>query len=166
MKVILNRWSRVLAVCLCGLARLQAQAGDAATVTGTVVDVAGKGIPAAAVSVRNESTGTARQTTSGTDGKFSIAGLPVGAYSIEASAPSFASSRRTGVRLAAGGTEDVSLSLNVGELSQTVTVEGTISVAAETAPSQSTLDACSAKSESARSSCRTSLRRWRITPSC
>jgi len=147
MKTALNRWTRVLAVGLCSLVRLQAQTGAAATVTGTIVDVAGKGIPTAAVSVRNESSGAARQVTTGADGKFSVTALPVGAYSIEASAPSFASSRRTGIRLAAGGTEDVSIALNVGELSQTVTVEGTVSVAAEMAPSQSTLDARSAKSE-------------------
>jgi iron complex outermembrane recepter protein len=150
MKVVLNRLSRVtrvLAVCLCGLVRLQAQPGDAATVTGTVLDVAGKAIPNAVVSIRNESTGSARQLVSGTDGKFFVTGLPVGMYSVEASAPSFATSRRTGVKLAAGGTENVSISLNVGELSQTVTVEGTVSVAAEMAPSQSTLEARSAKSE-------------------
>ena len=147
MKAVLDRWTRVLAVCLCGLVRLQAQTGDAATVTGTVVDVSGKPVPTAAVSVRNESSGAARRVTSGADGKFSVTGLPVGTYSIEASAPSFASSRRTGVKLAAGATEDVSIALNVGELSQTVTVEGTVSVAAEMAPSQSTLDARSAKSE-------------------
>src|ERR1035438_2502144 len=133
MKAVLNRWGRVL-VCLCGLARLQAQGGDAANVIGTVVDVSRKAIPTAAVSVRNESTGAARQVTSGADGKFSVTGLPAGTYSIEASAPSFATSRRTGVKLAAGATGDVSIALNVGELSQTVTVEGTVSVAAEMAP--------------------------------
>ncbi len=136
----------VFAVCIFGLVRLQAQSGDA-TVTGTVLDVAGKGIPNAAVSVRSEATGSARQTTSGTDGRFSVNGLAPGTYSIEASAPSFASSRRSGVKLEAGKTENVGIALNVGELSQTVTVEGTVSVAAEMAPSQSTLDARSAKSE-------------------
>src|ERR1019366_5244140 len=118
---------RVLAVCLCGFVRLQAQTGDAATVTGTVLDVAGKGIPSAAVSVKNEATGAARMAMTATDGTFSVTGLPVGTYSIEASAPSFAGSRRTGVKLAAGGSENVAISLNVGELSQTVTVEGTVS---------------------------------------
>ena len=147
MNTVLKPWMRVLAVCLCGFVRLQAQAGDAATVTGTVLDVARKAIPVAAVSVKNEANGSARQTTSGTDGRFSVTGLPVGVYSIEVTAPSFATSRRTGLKLAAGATENVSISLNVGELSQTVTVEGTISVAAETAPSQSTLEARSAKSE-------------------
>src|ERR1035441_4127407 len=68
MKAVLDRWTRVLAVCLCGLVRLQAQTGDAATVTGTVVDVSGKPVPTAAVSVRNESSGAGRRVTSGADG--------------------------------------------------------------------------------------------------
>src|ERR1039458_2898511 len=97
MKAVLIRWCLVLAVCSCGLLRLQAQAGDAAAVTGTVLDVAGKGIPNAAVSVRNESTGAVRMAMSSSDGKFSVTGLPVGTYSIEVSAPSFATSRRAGV---------------------------------------------------------------------
>lgn len=147
MNSVLRHWSRVLAACLCGLISLQGQTGEGATVTGTVLDVAGKGIPTAVVSVRNEANGSVRQTTSGADGKFSVAAVPAGVYSIEVSAPSFATSRRTGLRLAAGGTENVSIALNVGELSQTVTVEGTVSVAAEMAPSQSTLEARSAKSE-------------------
>src|SRR5713226_6700164 len=105
MNAVLSRYSRVLAVCFCGVVRLHAQPGDTATVTGTVLDVAGKAIPGAAVSVRNESTSAARQITSATDGKFSVTGLPVGTYSIEVSAPSFASSRRSGLKLAAGGTE-------------------------------------------------------------
>lgn len=146
MRGLVNRWFRVFAVCVCGIVGLHAQATDA-TVSGSVLDVAGKGIPGAAVSVRNEATNSARQTVSAADGKFSVADLPAGTYSIEVSAPSFASSRRTGVKLAAGGAESVSIALNVGELSQTVTVEGTVSVAAEMAPSQSTLEARSAKSE-------------------
>jgi iron complex outermembrane receptor protein len=147
MNAVLHRYSRVLAVCLCGVVRLNAQSVDAATLAGTVLDVAGKAIPNAAVSVRNESTGAARQAMSATDGKFSVTGLPVGTYSIEVYAPSFASSHRTGIKLAAGVTESVTMALNVGELSQTVTVEGAVSVAAEMAPSQSTLEARSAKSE-------------------
>lgn len=145
------RRSSVLPALACFLlctAALQAQSPDmAATVAGTVLDVAGKPIPNAAVSVKNESTGTTHQTPTGADGKFSVTGLPEGVYTIEASSPSFATSRRTGLKLAASGSENVTLSLNVGELFQTVTVEGTVSVAAELAPSQSTLEARSAKSE-------------------
>jgi iron complex outermembrane recepter protein len=120
---------------------------NTATVTGTVLDVAGKPIPNAAVAVKNESSGSPRNVVANQDGKFAVPGLPAGVYTIEASAPSFASSRRTGVKLAANGSENVTISLNVGELAQSITVEGTVSVAAETAPSQNTLDATSARSE-------------------
>ena len=74
--------------------------------------------------VKNEANGVTRQTPSGADGKFSVSGLPAGNYSIEVSAPSFATSHRSGLKLAAGATENISMALNVGELSQTVTVEG------------------------------------------
>jgi iron complex outermembrane receptor protein len=147
MNNALIRGCRVLAVCLCGFLTLHAQSPETAAVTGTVLDVAGKPIPSAAVSVKNEANGVTRQAPSGADGKFSVSGLPAGTYSIEVSAPSFATSRRSGLKLAAGSTENISMALNVGELSQTVTVEGAISVAAEMAPSQSTLEARSAKSE-------------------
>src|SRR5438552_16418300 len=96
-------WSRLLIMCLYGSFRLFAQSTDA-TVSGTVLDVAGKGIPNAAVTARNESNGAAHQAASAIDGKFSITGLPAGVYSLEVSAPSFTSSRRTGLKLAAGAT--------------------------------------------------------------
>jgi iron complex outermembrane receptor protein len=151
MNAVLNCWRRALAVVVCVFlcaTGLQAQSdAGAVTVGGTVLDVAGKPIANAAVTVKNEATGLVRGAVTGSNGRFSVTGLPAGVYSVEASAPSFATSRRTGLKLAAGGTEDIGLSLNIGELSQTVTVEGTISVAAELAPSQSTLEARSAKSE-------------------
>jgi iron complex outermembrane receptor protein len=130
-----------LAVC----APLQAQDSGGA-LAGTVSDVTGKAIPGASVSVRNESTGAPKTVLTDPEGKFSVGGLVDGVYTVEASAPSFASSRRTGVRLA-GKTEGISLSLNVSELAQSITVEGTVSVAAEMSPSQNTLEARSAKSE-------------------
>src|SRR5258707_6392904 len=109
---------RVLAVlcaalCLALGAPLEAQSADG-TASGTVADVAGKPIAGAAVSVKSESAGAVRQATTDTEGKFSVSGLPEGLYTIEASAPSFATSRRTGVKLAQGGTDSISMSLNVG----------------------------------------------------
>ena|SRR5689334_24713531 len=61
---------------------------------GTVLDVTGRPIPGATVTVRNESSGVSRLATGDSEGKFSVEGLPDGTYTIEASAPSFASSRR------------------------------------------------------------------------
>ncbi len=146
----LYRLSRgfVLSACALYLAAgaLHAQEGTA-SIAGAVLDVAGKGIPGAAVSVRNDSNGSLKMVATDQEGKFSVSGLGEGTYSVEASAPSFTTSRRAGLKLAAGASQNVSLTLNIGELAQSITVEGAVSVAAETSPSQNTLEARSAKSE-------------------
>jgi iron complex outermembrane receptor protein len=136
----------MLAMALCGAVSAQ-QSPNAGAISGRVIDTSKAPIPNAAVSVRNEAGGSPRVVPTDTDGKFSISGLPDGVYTIEAAAPSFTSSRRTGIHVAGGPVENISISLNVGELAQNITVEGAVSVAAETAPSQNTLDALSARSE-------------------
>src|SRR5262249_55223191 len=130
--------ARFLPLLLTAVAALAQSGAESGSIAGSVLDVSGKPIPAAVVSVKNESTGAPRAVVAAQEGKFSLAGLPAGPYTVEASAPSFASSRRNGVKVAAKDTATVSLSLNVGELAQSITVEGAVSVAAETAPSQNT----------------------------
>ena len=145
-----NAFTLCLCVFLCALgsATLYAQSGDnSATLSGSVLDVTGRAIANAAISVTNEAGGTAHQTTADGEGKFSITGLPEGSYMVVAAAPSFSISRRTGVKLTAGKPETISMSLDVSELAQSITVEGSVSIAAEMAPSQNTLEARSAKSE-------------------
>jgi iron complex outermembrane receptor protein len=123
---------------------LRAQATG--TIQGVITDVANKSIPQAVVSVRNDATGNPKMITTNMEGKFSLS-VPEGSYSVEVSAPSFVPSRRTGIKVAASQSVDVSMSLNISELSQSITVEGSVALAAATAPSQNTLDAHSAHSE-------------------
>ena len=144
-----NPGQALLIVCALWLlagASVHAQS-DAGTLSGMVGDVTGRPIPNAMVAVMNEASGARRNVVTDPDGKFSVSSLPAGVYTVEASAPSFASSRRTGIKMGASGQESISMSLNVSELAQSITVEGAVSVAAETAPSQNTLDALSARSE-------------------
>jgi iron complex outermembrane receptor protein len=72
--------------------------------------------------------------------------VPPGMYKVEVTATGFGQGVRD-VQLAAGGAEDLSITLSVASQSQTVTVEATASVAAQLAPSGNTLDATSAKTE-------------------
>lgn len=142
---VLRRWPYVSVFAVLGLtAVLSAQ--QTGSITGSVSDVTGKPIPDAGLTLKNESGGAPTRATADTEGKFSFAKLANGSYTIEASAPSFSTVRRTGVPVA-GGTANLSLSLNVSELAQSITVEGAVSVAAETAPSQNSLDTHSARSE-------------------
>src|SRR5579871_1869495 len=154
MRGVISRWSRVLPGCVCvlffaaGLIPLRAQqnAGVAA-LTGTVVDPAGNAIQNATVVVKNEATGTSRTVKTGDDGRFSADGLPPATYTVEVTATGFATASRPGQQLASGATQNMSISMSVATLSQAVTVEEVVSVAAQLAPAGNTLDATSAKTE-------------------
>ena len=54
--------------------------------TGTVQDPRGSVLPNAVVVVKNDSTGSTKQTKSDLQGRFSVAGLAAGKYSVEVSA--------------------------------------------------------------------------------
>ncbi len=133
----------VMSAMFFGTLGLQAQS----SLAGTVLDQAGKAVPSATVSVKNESTGAVRTLTTDTEGHFTAADLPAGAYTIDASAPGFATARRAGQQVTEGRTEDISIALSVENVSQAVTVEAVASIAAQLAPSGNTLDATSAKTE-------------------
>lgn len=117
------------------------------SISGAVNDVTGRGIPNASVTVRNESGGASRTVSADAEGKYMVNGLADGSYMVEATAPSFSASRRTAVKVTAMSPTTVSMALNVSEIVQSVTVEGTVSLAAESAPSQNSLEARSARSE-------------------
>ena len=143
MRFIRPTCTCVFVMLLLALGPLGLEAQSATSLAGTVLDQAGKAVPNATVTVKNEASGAVRTLTTDTDGRFSAPGLTAGAYTIDASAPGFATSHRTGQQLA----EDISIPLSVGNVSQTVTVEAVASVAAQLAPSGNTLDATSAKTE-------------------
>ncbi|MCU1257427.1 MAG: TonB-dependent receptor [Bryobacterales bacterium] len=153
MKSIVSYWRRAVVlgvfvfICAVGPAGLRAQSdAGAATLTGVVLDKDGKSIQSATVVIKNNSTGLSRKTTTDASGHFSASGLPPGAYAVEASAPGFSTGRREAVQLAAGGAEDLSIPLNVANMSQAVTVEASSEIAMQIAPSQSSLEARSAQS--------------------
>ncbi len=124
------------------------QAGTGA-LSGTVVDSAGAILPNAAVSVKNEATDQVYKMTSDSAGHFGVAGLPAGKYTVEAAALGFAATRKTGLPLTAGQTQEVPLALNIGTASDQITVESNASgsIAASLAPMDGLLEARSARTE-------------------
>src|ERR1051326_1512349 len=136
-----------LSVCIsCSLPSVLAQSEASATLTGSVRDQSGTPIVSAVVTLRNEATGASSRATTDTAGHYSISSLAAGSYTVEVSAPNFSTSRREGLKFTAGAQQDFSTALALAALPQTITVEGAISVAAEAAPSQSSLEARSAQS--------------------
>ncbi len=92
--------------------------------SGTVVDTSGAVIPGAAVQLRNAD-GTVRTTTqSDAHGSFNISGLPAGTYRLVVSNPGF---ETKGISIAVGNTGaagPLRISLAVGPVNTTVSVQG------------------------------------------
>jgi iron complex outermembrane receptor protein len=146
------RWTRSRALALISALfvitaspALRAQSGG--TITGTVTDQAGKSVPGAAVTAKNEGGFASGSVVTDAEGHFSVIGLAGGTYSVETTMPGFARNTRLGVQVTAGGTQNLSLTLYVDSVSQSVTVQESVSVAVDQAPMGNTLDATSAKTE-------------------
>jgi iron complex outermembrane recepter protein len=141
------------------LAPLYAQ--QTATLSGAILDQAGKSIEGATVSVKGP---TAATVNSGADGRFSAPNLAPGDYTLDASAPGFARASRIGIELGAGQSQDVSLTLKVDAISQSVTVQESVSLAVDEAPQGNTLEATSARTEITSAVMQNFMAPWRISP--
>jgi Carboxypeptidase regulatory-like domain/TonB dependent receptor-like, beta-barrel len=106
--------------------RLWAQA-QTATITGTATDTSGAALAGAKIQVTNVETNVSQSTVTDAQGRFTVPDLPVGTYSVQASQSGFQTTVHTGVTLTIGQTVVVDLSLPVGQVSQTVSVEANVS---------------------------------------
>ncbi len=121
------------------------QDAGAVTLAGTILDQAGKAIEGATVTLRNES--VARTAESDSSGRFSFTGLPGGTYTVETTAPGFAKNTRADVPVGTTGSQDISITLFVDSMSQSVTVQASVSLAADLAPMGSPLDTITAETQ-------------------
>jgi hypothetical protein len=97
---------------------------DRGTITGTVSDPASAVIANAVVEAKNVQAGTIFQAgTSGT-GNYTLAQLPAGTYEMNVSAPGFKKSVRAGIVVNVAATVRVDFTLEVGAVTESVTVEG------------------------------------------
>lgn len=150
-----NLWRWVLAMSafmmlLSGISMpIEAQQGPNATLTGTVLDPQGNVVQNVTVTVANETTHGVHKIIADTQGHFAIAGLVPGTYTVELSAPGFAITSHSGIPLAAGESQNISMKLSVGSVTQQITVEAgdSNSIAAQLSPVQPLLSARSARSE-------------------
>jgi len=154
MQMLLRRWRCVqiaiyafLLLVMSGYPLL-AQQDSTAVLTGTVTDPRGNVISNAAVEVRSESSNFSQKTATGSDGRFSLTGVPAGSYNVSAVATGFSTTSRTGIRVASGATADISISLSVANFSQEIMVEadGSNSLASQQSPVKALLDQRSARS--------------------
>lgn len=96
-----------------------------ADLSGTVADASGAVVPGAKVTVKNVSTGTARQVTSNAVGYWVVTQLPTGTYNVTAEASGFVKWTATGVLLQSSDRKDIAISLRVGASTEIVEVNAT-----------------------------------------
>jgi hypothetical protein len=120
-----------------GAVRVTAQ-GTTGTILGTVADSSGGAIPEAAVRVTNAGTGAIQTVPSDSQGRYRVPDLPVGNYQVQAEKMGFQAVVHQGIALDPGANVVVDFSMPVGQVTQTVTVEGNVSQVETTSSAIST----------------------------
>ncbi|MDT4968018.1 MAG: hypothetical protein QOJ64_2755 [Acidobacteriota bacterium] len=99
-----------------------AQSTTVGSISGTVTDPQGAAVPNAEVTIKEETTGASRAVTTNGDGIYSVPSLPVGRYSVTVAPQGFKTSVSNGVEVHINEKVVVDLALQVGNVSETVTV--------------------------------------------
>ena len=115
----LGCWSVAVILVLAGVTGAYAQ--STASISGVVRDTAGGVVPGATVVVKNDTMGYSSEAVSGADGRYQATALPAGAYTVTASLAGFKTAIAK-VSIAPGQPVTVTLTLEVGQLSETVVV--------------------------------------------
>lgn len=112
-----------LAFLLIPAANLPAQA-IYATLTGVVSDPSEALIVQAAVKLRDQQSGSMRETITNSQGYYTFASVPVGTYELTVEATGFATYRETGIALGGGERRNINVVLKVGATTESVIVQG------------------------------------------
>jgi Carboxypeptidase regulatory-like domain/TonB dependent receptor len=95
-------------------------------VSGQIVDPAKAAIPGVSLTLTHVETGEQKHTLSSDAGYFSFPLLPTGHYELTAEKSGFESQRHTGIVVETGAITTVDVTLQVGEVAQTVSVAASI----------------------------------------
>jgi hypothetical protein len=114
-----------------GLAQSGATTGD---LNGTVRDESGALLGDAVVTATSPETGLSRSVATGSNGRFALAALPVGAYDVSVEHTGFAPRRLPRVIVMLGASADLELSLRLMGLEERVSVVADPSVEMERSP--------------------------------
>jgi len=95
-----------------------------ASIVGTITDSSGGALPGVTVTARNVDTGFTRTVPTDEVGAYRLDFLPIGKYSIEVVLSGFKPVTRSGIVLNVNDTVKIDAALEVGGVSETITVEG------------------------------------------
>src|SRR5882762_6248991 len=99
------------------------QAVDSQQISGTITDSSGAVVSKAVITVMNTGTGLTRVVNSNADGNYIALDLPIGTYTVTTSISGFKKVEIRGIRVEVGGKPSVPITLQVGEETDSITVE-------------------------------------------
>ncbi|HLX84355.1 MAG TPA: carboxypeptidase regulatory-like domain-containing protein [Terriglobales bacterium] len=117
--------TRLLQLCVLFFGCALAAFGQEATIVGTVTDLTGAVVPSAVVTLTNLERGTSRTTVTNGDGQFVVPSLSIGHYNVRAESKGFKSGEEKGIVLNVGDRTRVDFKLEIGNVTETVSVEAT-----------------------------------------
>ena len=91
---------------------------------GTVSDQSGAVVPTATVTISNAQTGQSRETATDSEGRFSLQNVQAGTYEMKVTSAGFRTLTRTNVAISINTVTRVPVLLEVGQVTEQVTVEG------------------------------------------
>ena len=113
----------VILTLLCVMNAASAWGQATAQIHGTVQDTSGAFVPDAQVKATQTDKGQTRTTTTQADGSYVLTDLPLGPYIIEVSKTGFTTAQESGIVLTVSSAPTVNVTLQVGAVAQTVSVE-------------------------------------------
>jgi hypothetical protein len=113
----------VLGVSIFLLSLATASAQSTAQINGTVADSSGAVLPGVTVVAVQTDTNFRRETVTDAEGAFSLLNLPIGPYRLEASLSGFRTFAQAGIVLQVGSNPVIPVTLQLGQLAETVSVE-------------------------------------------
>jgi outer membrane receptor protein involved in Fe transport len=111
---------------LFGVATLWGQSPQG-TITGIIADAQGARVPGVEVVATQVATNLTYKGSSSEDGTYVIPALPVGRYTVTATAAGFKTFKREDIQLEVSQRLRLDITLEVGQLSETITVSGEVS---------------------------------------
>ena len=111
----------VLFVSIFIVGTTQAQT-DVAEITGAVTDAQGAAVAGATVTLDNPSSGVTRTTQTGSNGIYKFPSIPPATYTITVEKSGFKKSVTTDVKALIATTSEINFLLEIGDVSETVTV--------------------------------------------
>jgi hypothetical protein len=98
-----------------------------ASLSGTVTDSTGATVPGTAITIRNTGTSATESVATDGQGRYGVRDLPIGTYEVTAAKTGFQTAVRRGITLTVGSSPVIDFQLSIGQTSQTVNVEATVS---------------------------------------